>query len=99
MIAASVTTASRVMALQAARLPRRRWPASLHSPRLAVEVSFMPGARIEPTAGEIGEEIEQQRQHPVHDHHAHDERVVAVDGALYQVTPASRQTKHRLDDQ
>ena len=49
---------------------------------------------IEPAIDEVGRQIACQGDESVHDDHAHDERVVAVDCTLDEVAPDARQAKN-----
>src|SRR5512135_3399864 len=92
----AATTSSTTSAAEAtaARLPRNRRRASAHRPP-----SIVADAGIEPAIHEVHGEVEQQDQRGVEDDHAHDERVVAVDRALHEVTADAGQAEHLLDDQ
>src|SRR5690348_717812 len=97
-MASSASIASMTAAPTAARFPRRRRRPS--RARTGAEpkacASLMPHPWIQPTISEVRGEVEEERQRAVEHDHAHDERVVAIEGALDHVPPRAGQREDRL---
>src|SRR5476651_905345 len=82
-------------AASATGLRRRRCHACPQKPRaLRPRISSMTEPWIKPAVDEIRREVAQERDHAVHDDHAHDESVIAVDRPLDQIAAATGKPKH-----
>src|ERR1700722_4840803 len=87
-------------AKSARRLRESRRQACHQKPTAAEPSSTgMAHPGIEPAVDEVGRKVACERDESVHDDHAHDERVVAVDRTLDEVAPRARQPEDGFNDE
>src|SRR5947207_6278318 len=91
----------------AARFRRSLASASCQSDRPAISsmpaetrgaaISVIADLRVEHAVGEIDQQIERDNQRAIEDHHAHHQRVVAVERALHEIAADAGNAEDGLD--
>src|SRR5579872_4876862 len=92
-----LTTAARLRLSRARASCQSERPAISSMPVVACVKSVIADLRVEHAVGEDDPQVQQDYERAIEDHHAHDERVVAVERALHEIAADAGNAEDGLD--